>query len=77
MKTSLPLFLIFQYQFLFVVALLLFFNHFSCMVFCAFRSGFSGHCELFPQPDRNAKPQSGVDQVTVEQSSFLNASVYP
>lgn len=40
-------------------------------------SSFSGHCELFPQPDRNAEPQSGVDQVTAEQSFFLNASIYP
>lgn len=43
----------------------------------ALASSFSAHCELFPQLDRNAEPQSGVDQVTAEQSSFLNASVYP
>lgn len=29
------------------------------------------------RPDRNAEPQSGVDQVTTEQSFFLNASIYP
>lgn len=38
---------------------------------------FSGNCELFPRPHRNAEPQSGVDQVTAEQSFFLNASIYP
>ena len=48
----------------------------SC-VLLALCSSFSGHCELVPQPDRNAEPQSGVDQVTTEQSFFLNASIYP
>lgn len=37
-------------------------------------SSFSG--ELFTQCKRNAEPQSGVDQVTAEQSFFLNASIY-
>lgn len=32
---------------------------------------------FFPWPHRNVEPPSGVDQVTAEQSSFLNASIYP
>lgn len=38
---------------------------------------FWGNCELFPRSDRNAELRSGVDQVTAEQSFFLNASIYP
>lgn len=38
------------------------------------RSSFS--CELFPESDWNADYQSGVDQVTNEQSFYLNASIF-
>lgn len=42
-----------------------------------FCCSFPANRELFPRTQRNAEPQSGVDQVTTEQSFFLNTSIYP